>query len=146
MVVSTEYKDIEIRASGRRVSPTMSEVRCGNFELSIDKLGGEAPSPLDLMLASLIGCLNITATLVANDMGIKIEDATFEAIGIFNPSVFYGKEGQRAGYKEIKLLFRVKSDADDEKLKEFIRKVEERCPVSDNIANITPLTVKVERI
>ncbi|MCC6029723.1 MAG: OsmC family protein [Candidatus Korarchaeum sp.] len=145
-MMSTEYKDIEIRASGRRVSPTMSEVRCGDFELSIDKLGGEAPSPLDLMLASLIGCFNITATLVAEDMGIEIEDAAFEAIGIFNPSVFYGKEGQRAGYKEIKLLFRVKSDADDEKLKEFIRRVEERCPVSDNIVNITPLTVKVERI
>jgi uncharacterized OsmC-like protein len=40
----------------------------------------------------------------------------------------------------------VKSDADDEKLKEFIRRVEERCPVSDNIANITPLIVEVDRI
>ncbi len=141
-----EYKDIEIRALGRRISPTMSKVACDKFEISIDKLDGEAPSPLDLMLASLIGCFNMTATLVANDMGIEIEDATFEAVGKFNPSVFYGKEGQRAGYKEIKVLFRVKSNADYEKMREFIKRVEERCPVSDNIANITPLIVEVERI
>jgi len=67
-------------------------------------------------------------------------------VGKFNPSVFYGKEGQRAGYKEIKVLFRVKSNADYEKMREFIKRVEERCPVSDNIANITPLIVEVERI
>ncbi|MCS7103755.1 MAG: OsmC family protein, partial [Candidatus Korarchaeum sp.] len=121
-MVSTKYRDIEVRVSGVRLSPTRTKVSCRNFELFVDKLGGEAPSPLDLTLASLIGCLNITATLVARDMGIGIDDASFEAVGIFNPSVFYGKGGPRAGYREVKVLVRLKTNADEEKLKEFIRR------------------------
>lgn len=141
-----EYKDLEVRVSGIRLSPTKTKVSSGAFELLVDKLGGEAPSPLDLMLASLIGCFNITATLVAGDMGIEIEEASFEAVGTFNPSVFYGKEGPRAGYKEVKVLIRLKTNADDETLKEFIRRVEERCPVSDNIGRATPVELVVERV
>lgn len=140
-----EYKDIEMRVLGVRLSPTKTKVSCGGFEVLIDKLGGEAPSPLDLTLASLIGCLNITATLVAGDMGIEIEEASFEAVGTFNPSVFYGKEGPRAGYKKVSVVMRLKTNADEEKLREFIRRVEERCPVSDNLANTTPVDVIVER-
>jgi len=141
-----EYKDIKVRVSGIRVSPTKTKVTCGGFELLIDKLGGEAPSPLDLALASLIGCLNITATLVAEDMGIRIEEAEFEAVGLFNPAVFYGKEGPRAGYKGIRVVVRLRTDADEEKLRELMRRVEERCPVSDNLARTTPIEVSVERI
>lgn len=140
-----EYKDLEIRVSGSRVSPTKTKVQCGGFEVLIDKLGGEAPSPLDLILAALIGCLNITATLVAQEMGIEIEDASFEAKGIFNPSVFYGKEGPRAGFKEAIVTFRLRANADEAKIREFLKKVEERCPVSDNLANLTPVRVVIER-
>ncbi|MEM0041700.1 MAG: OsmC family protein [Candidatus Korarchaeum sp.] len=140
-----EYKDLEVRVSGIRLSPTKTKVSCGGFDLMIDKLGGDAPSPLDLTLASLIGCLNITATLVAQEMGIEVSEASFEATGIFNPSVFYGKEGPRAGYKEVRVVMRLKTNADEEKLKEFIRRVEERCPVSDNLSNTTLMRLAVER-
>lgn len=140
-----EYKDMEIRVLGNRISPTKTKVQCSGFEVLIDKLGGEAPSPLDLTLAALIGCLNITATLVAQEMGIGIEDASFEARGVFNPAVFYGKEGPRAGFKEVSVTLRLKTNVDESKLKEFIGKVEERCPVSDNLVNSTPVKVTLER-
>ncbi len=143
--MAMEYKDMEVRVSGVRLSPTKTRVSCGGFDLLIDKLGGDAPSPLDLALASLVGCINITATLVAKEMAIEVSEASFEAMGIFNPAVLYGKEGPRAGYKEVKVIMRLKTDADEEKLREFIRRVEERCPVSDNLSNTTPLRLVVER-
>jgi len=140
-----DYKDMTIKVVGKRLSPTKMKVKAGNFEITIDKLGGEAPSPLDYTLAALAGCLNIVATLVAKDMGIEIEDLSVEVEGVFNPGKLYGKGTQRAGYKEIKAKIKVKTDADEETLKKWLEQVEERCPVSDNLANPTPTKVEFEK-
>ena len=147
MVVSmARYKDMKITVSGRRIGPTKMVVKAGDFEITVDKLGGEAPSPLDYTLVALAGCMNIVGTLVAKDMKINIEDLDIEIDGTFNPGKLYGNGSERAGYKEVKVNIRVKSDADEETLKEWLERVEERCPVSDNLANVTPVHVKVERL
>ncbi|AAL81605.1 osmotically inducible protein C [Pyrococcus furiosus DSM 3638] len=140
-----EYKDMTIKVVGERLSPTKMKVKAGDFEIMMDKVNGEAPSPIDYVLAALAGCINIVATLVAKDMGINIEDLTVEVEGVFNPGKLYGKGNERAGYKEIKVKIKVKSDADEETLKKWLEQVEARCPVSDNLANPTPLNIEVER-
>lgn len=139
------YKDLEIKAVGERLSPTKMRVRAEGFEILIDKLGGEYPCPLDYQLAALAGCLNIVGTLVAKDMGINIESLTVEVKGIFNPEKFMTGNGGRAGFKGISVKIKVKADADEEKLKEWIEKVDERCPISDNLLNLTPLKIEVEK-
>ncbi|RLF83987.1 OsmC family peroxiredoxin, partial [Thermococci archaeon] len=125
-----EYKDMAIKVVGERVSPTKMKVKARDFEISIDKVGGKFPSPLDYTLAALAGCINIVATLVAKDMGINIEDLNIEVEGVFNPGKLYGQGNQRAGYKEIRVKVKVKTDADEETLKKWLEQVEERCPVS----------------
>ncbi len=140
-----KYKDMVIKIVGDRVSPTKMKVKAGDFEIVMDKLGGEAPSPIDYVLAALAGCINIVGTLVAKDMGINIEDLSLEIEGVFNPGKLYGKGDQRAGYKEIRVKVKVKTDADEETLKKWLEQVEERCPVSDNLANPTPVEVKLEK-
>ncbi|KUK18159.1 MAG: Uncharacterized protein XD54_0547 [Thermococcus sibiricus] len=140
-----EYKDMTIKVVGERVSPTKMKVKAGDFEIVIDKVGGEAPSPIDYVLAALAGCTNIVATLVAKDMGINIEDLNIEVEGVFNPGKLYGQGDQRAGYKEIRVKVKVKTDADEETLKKWLEQVEERCPVSDNLANPTPTKVEFEK-
>jgi len=140
-----EYKDMTIKVVGERLSPTKMKVKAGNYEIVLDKLGGEAPSPIDYVLAALAGCFNIVATLVAKDMGINIEDLKVEVEGVFNPGKLYGQGNERAGYKEIKVKVKVKTDADEETLKKWLEQVEERCPVSDNLANPTPTKVEFEK-
>ncbi|KPU63422.1 osmotically inducible protein C [Thermococcus sp. EP1] len=140
-----EYKDMTIKVVGKRISPTKMKVKAGEFEIMIDKVGGGFPSPLDYTLASLAGCINIVGTLVAKDMGINIEDIEIEVEGVFNPGKLYGKGTQRAGYKEIKVKVKVKTDADEETLEKWLKQVEERCPISDNLANPTPTKVEFEK-
>ncbi len=145
VIPMVEYKDMAIKVVGERVSPTKMKVKARDFEISIDKVGGKFPSPLDYTLAALAGCINIVATLVAKDMGINIEDLNIEVEGVFNPGKLYGQGNQRAGYKEIRVKVKVKTDADEETLKKWLEQVEERCPVSDNLANPTPTKVEFEK-
>ncbi|EEB72936.1 OsmC family protein [Thermococcus sp. AM4] len=140
-----KYKDMPIKISGIRVSPTKMKVVGDGFEIMVDKLGGEAPSPLHYQLAALAGCLNIVGTLVANDMKIDLEDLEVEVVGIFNPSKFMGLEDGRAGFKEIEVTIRVKTNADEETLKKWLSLVEERCPISDNLSNPTPIRIGIKR-
>lgn len=146
---SVTYKDMVITVVGWRPSPdkpTKMTIRAGNFEIMTDKLGGEAPSPIEYLLASYAGCLNIVGNIIAGEMGIKIQDLRVEITGVFNPAKLLSNKGDRAGYKEIKVKVMVKSDADEETLIKWLSRVRERCPVEDNLANPTPIEYSVQRI
>ncbi|MEM0025019.1 MAG: OsmC family protein [Zestosphaera sp.] len=144
--MKTEMKDMIIRVNGKRVSPTKMVVKCGNYEVVTDKVGGEAPSPVEYVLAALAGCINIVGTLVAKDLGINIETLEVSVEGVLNPSKFTTGVGERAGYKEIRTEVLVKSDADLETLRKWIKLVEERCPVGDNLSNVTTVITNVKNI
>lgn len=142
-----QYKDMIFRVKGYQIpgkQPTSFCVASGDFKIYIDKVGGEAPSPLEYLLASLAGCFNIVANIVAKEMGISIENLEVDVEGVFNPEKLYTGKGERAGFKEIKVKLRVKSNASRDLLEKWIKSVQERCPVSDNIAEQTPLFVALE--
>ncbi|AMM54550.1 OsmC family protein [Pyrococcus kukulkanii] len=141
-----KYKELEIKVVGKAVSPTKTKVKAGNYEIIMDKLGGEAPSPIEYVIAALVGCINIVGHMVAKDMGFEIKNLEIEVTGIFNPAKFMGQNGDRAGFKSIKAIVKVDADVDEETLKEWLKRVEERCPVSDNLANPTPTEVVVKRV
>jgi len=48
---------------------------------------------------------------------------------------------ERAGFKEIRVKVTPHADADEKTLKEWLETVESRCPISDNIANPTPVSI-----
>ncbi|ASJ17574.1 osmotically inducible protein C [Thermococcus chitonophagus] len=141
-----KYKDLEIKVVGKAISPTKTSIKAGDYEIVMDKLGGEAPSPIEYVLAALIGCINIVGHMVAKDMGFEIRNLEIEVTGIFNPAKFMGQDGDRAGFKSIKAVVKVDADADEETLKKWLEKVEERCPVSDNLVNPTPTEVVVKKV
>lgn len=144
--MKTEVKDVTVRVSGKRVSPTMMVVKCGNYEVVTDKIGGEAPSPVEYVLAALAGCINIVGTLVARDLNINIENLEVNVEGVLNPGKYMTGVGDRAGYKEIRTEVIVKSDADLETLRKWIKLVEERCPVGDNLSNTTTIITNVKKV
>ncbi len=143
--------DSKISVFAKSENQTRTVVEAGGFRVTIDEpesFGGTnmGANPLEIELAALAGCLNVVGHLVAKEMKIELEGMRVNLEGNFNPAGFMGKQSpDRAGYKEILVSITVETDADDETMKEWVRKIEERCPVSDNLKNPTPITISFNR-
>uniref|UniRef100_A0A832I946 OsmC family peroxiredoxin n=1 Tax=Pseudothermotoga hypogea TaxID=57487 RepID=A0A832I946_9THEM len=143
--------DLKFSISATSETPTRTQVKARNFTMYVDEppqLGGEdkGANPVEYLLAALAGCLNVVGHMVAEEMNIKLDGLTIDIEGILNPAKFQGKsDAERAGYKEINVTIRAKTNAPDDVLKKWIETVESRCPVSDNIANPTPVKFNVTK-
>jgi len=140
--------DLEFRVHGRSESPARIRVVARNFQLLIDEppqLGGtdQGANPVEFILAGLVGCLNVVSHIVAQELGFKIDRLDIESWGTINPQRLLNQPtSDRAGYKQIGVNLKVRSDADDATLKRWLSIVESRCPVSDNIGNATPVALR----
>lgn len=137
--------DLEFKVKGRSESPMRTRVDVRQFQLVVDEppeLGGsdDGANPVEYALAALVGCLNVVAHLVAGDLGFQISGLEIEASGTLNPERLLNQPTvDRAGYKQIEVNLRVQADADADTLARWLRIVESRCPVSDNLSNPTPV-------
>lgn len=129
---------------------TKTTVEARDFEFVIDEpedLGGEndGPNPVEYLAGSLAGCLNVVCHLVADEYGIEIDDLAFEIEGELDPSkLLEDAEGVRAGYRGLRVEISASvDDADDATLEEWLATVEERCPVTDNVANETSVEIEL---
>ena len=121
-----------------------------NFKIVVDEpknLGGtdDGPNPVEYVLAAFAGCLNVVGHLVAQEMGFSLKGMEINMEGDLDPAKFMGKDTEeRAGYKEIRVSLKPDSDADEETLQKWMTSVKARCPVSDNLANATPVKVVLQ--
>ncbi len=126
-------------ASGFKV-----EVRTSNHLMIVDQppaSGGndEGPNPLEYLLAALASCIATVGIIVAKQERLVFNKFEVTINGDYDPNVLMGKPSEnRAGFAGIK----VKVNLDAPKLTEdekeaFLRKVEHRCPVTDNLLNNT---------
>lgn len=128
--------------TGSRMSPHRIRVNTGDAEFVV---GGDV-NPVEYFLGSVIGCINSTGSMVARDMGIDIEELEVTIEGDVDYSSYKGEETDvRPGVQELRISLSVDGDADDATLQEWLSRVEERCPVTDNVGNETPIRVEVER-
>lgn len=148
--MSTDENIIPVEVEAERESPTGSTVEARDFELIVDEpenMGGanNGPNPLEYLLAGQAGCLNVTASQVAKDMDIEIEDLEIEISADFDVEVFETEHpDDRTGLQNVTVTLEAEADADDETLQEWAERVEARCPVSDNIKNETEIALTVE--
>ena len=142
-------KDVTYEVTATSVSHSRADVSIRDFTVIIDepeKLGGTnaGPNPIEIELASLAGCLNVTGHLVAKEMGISLEKLEMKVSGSLNPAKFMGRgSDERAGYKTISVSLDVESDASAEDLERWRAQIEDRCPVSDNLSNGTNVEVRI---
>jgi uncharacterized OsmC-like protein len=126
---------------------TKTVVSARQFTIIIDEpksLGGDdsGPNPVEYVLAAVSGCLNVVAHVVASELGFTLHGLTIVAEGDLDPARFMGKSfSERAGYKEIRVKLKPSTDADAETLEKWLRAVIDRCPVSDNLKNATPVSI-----
>jgi uncharacterized OsmC-like protein len=122
-------------------------VQARQFKLVVDEppsLGGEdqGANPVEYVLAGLAGCLNVMAHLIADEMGVRLRRLEIEASGELDTDRLLGKSGSlRAGFQAIRVALKVDTDADAATLDRWLAAVKDRCPVSDNLANSTPVQI-----
>lgn len=102
---------------------------------------GDAPNPVEYVLHALAGCLTTTMIYHAAARGISIESVTSELEGDLDLRGFLGMDEEvRKGFSTVRVVMRVKSDADAETLQPLTK----FSPVYDIVSKSLPVEVSVE--
>ena len=139
MTPSTDLTTYEL--TGERVSPKRMRIDTGDAEFVV----GHDVNPVEYFLGAVIGCLNSTGTMVAHDMDLEIDEMRVAVESGVDYASYRGEPSDaRPGLQNLEVTIRVESDADDDALEAWLKAVEDRCPVTDNVENETPLEIAVE--
>ena len=95
--------DIKFRTKAVSLNPTKTKVKARNFEILVDEpqdLGGtnEGANPVEYLLASYAGCLNVMGHLVAKELDFELKGMEIDLAGSLNPARLFGQSNEeRAG-------------------------------------------------
>jgi uncharacterized OsmC-like protein len=143
--------DLIFSVKGESNSPAQFIAKTRQFKLIIDEpegLGGtdEGANPVEYILAGLAGCLNVVGHIVAKELGFTIDKLKIEVVGNINPDRLFGvSDNERAGFKKIDLKLIPETAAPVEILVKWLKIVQKRCPIKDNLMNITPIGISIEK-
>ncbi|NQT93836.1 MAG: OsmC family protein [Lentisphaerae bacterium] len=140
-------KKVEIRANmgaGMKV-----ECRAGQHVVLIDQPRSDGgtdtgPTPLEYLLCALAGCIASISRIAAHQKKIALRGMEVTVEGDLDVDTLLGKSQQsRAGFPGITVRAKIDADLTDEQKREFLKEVDERCPVSDNLRQVTTITTEV---
>lgn len=89
-----------------------------------------APSPLFYALGSLTSCNQVTANLVAKDLGIRLGRFTFEIQGDLDTAVLVAGAEGNANFERVEVRATVETDADEATFATLVSETARRCPVT----------------
>lgn len=141
--------DLNFFVKGASESPTKFTAEARQFTITIDEppaLGGDdqGANPVEYLLASYAGCLNVMGHLIAGELGFKLDKLEIEVTGNINPDRLFGKDfTERSGFKKIDVKLKPHAQVSQEVLNQWMREVENRCPVNDNLREKTPTEIEV---
>lgn len=147
---SNNIKEIKVLVHGKSENATKMNLRAGKFKMVIDEpkaMGGtdDGPSPIQVLLMSLAGCLNVTGHEIARQKGFQLNSMEVKIEGVMNPCTFLGCSfEERAGFQNIQvtIIADLEGASPDEKAA-WLEDTETRCPVTDNVKAGTNLTVSL---
>jgi uncharacterized OsmC-like protein len=127
-----------------------SEVALREHRLVVDEpesLGGadKGPNPVELVLAALGTCQEITYRAYATALGIPLDKVSVKLEGDIDLRGFFAvDESVRPGYQRLRGTVHLESSADDETLEQLRSVVNAHCPVLDIISNPVPVDLAIE--
>ena len=136
---------LKFSVASQSESRAKTAVTVRGFKFIIDEpqaLGGtnSAPSPVEYILAGYAGCINVVAHITAKELGISLNDLSIDISGDINPDRLFGRSFRdRAGYKTISVNIKTTAVLSNTLKSKWIKAIEHRCPVNDNLANVTPV-------
>lgn len=101
----------------------------------------------DMLLQALAACAGVTLNTVATSMGINLITAEVFTEGDldFRGTLAVSKEAP-VGFKEIRLKFNLKTDADEEQINSLIKLTERYCVVFQTLKNSPEINVSCKII
>jgi len=100
-------------------------------------------NPVEFVLAGLSGCMTTTLAYHAAGRGLNLEEVSSEFEGDIDLQGLLDIDPNvRSGYREIRVKFKVKGDADEATIQELVRK----SPVYDTLANPVKIKIEVEKV
>jgi uncharacterized OsmC-like protein len=125
------------------------ECHAGRHTVLIDQpkaAGGTetGPTPLEYLMCSLAGCIGSIGRIVAHQKKIALRGMEIAVSGALDTDVLLGRSKQAcAGFSGMVVRVKIDADLTDEQKREFLREVDERCPVSDNLRQVTSVVAEV---
>ncbi len=132
--------------ASRQIEGLCSEVTARDFKLTVDEpeiLGGtdRGPYPVELVLAALASCQEITYRLYADSLGIPLEGVSVKVTGDLDlRGLFAVDKSVRPGFGEIRAEVTLDSPASDAELARLKEVVDRHCPVLDILTAATPVS------
>lgn len=134
--VDPETKKLGIRTvTARNDAGTRTEVKVRHFDIVAtdepDSMGGTntAPSPLENVLVSLVGCDGVIINGVAQAMGFAYSGVDFECSGQVDVRGPKGVPGIRPYFEMVTLKIVLHTDEPPARIEKLKQNVEYRCPV-----------------
>ncbi len=140
-------KTVKVSASG--LDGWVIKTIAGKHTVLVDQpqsMGGSdsAPTPLEYVFIALGSCLVTVAKIVASQKRINLRKVDVEISGDINLAVLRGQErNERAGFRSIDVKVNIDAELSKEEKMEFLHEVDQRCPVSDNLLNTTPINLSL---
>ncbi|MBZ9626970.1 OsmC family protein [Psychroflexus sp. CAK57W] len=137
--------------NGSSINSTLYKGTSRQFNFLVDEpheLGGEdlAANPVEYLLAGYAGCLNVVINLVAKELGIKLYDFKININGNIDAAKFLGlSEEGRAGFQSLEVSIDFVTNATQESVDFLLKNVKQRCPVNDNLSNVTPIQYHISK-
>lgn len=151
-----QYKDqpetalVTLRARGNIGEGITCKVETGNALVEAGlhpATGGDGLSFCsgDMLLEALVACAGVTLKAVSTAIGVELKDATITAEGDldFRGSLSVSKDAP-VGFRNIRLMFDIQSNADQEQLNSLIKLTERYCVVYQTLSRTPELAVGYE--
>lgn len=89
-----------------------------------------APSPIAYALGALIACSQVTAQLVAKDLGLELHGFAFKLSADLDTAVLVGgAQDGNPNFESVEIAAIVETDASAEQFAQLKRETERRCPI-----------------
>jgi uncharacterized OsmC-like protein len=137
-------------ADSRQVEGLRSETKIRQFSVTVDEppsLGGTdtGPNPVELVLAALATCQEITYRAYATALGIPLDGVSVKLEGSLDLRGFFAvKDDVRAGFNEVRGIVHLKSSAPAADLAKLKEVVDAHCPVLDILQAPVPVALKLQ--
>jgi uncharacterized OsmC-like protein len=103
------------------------------------------PTPLEYLFVSLASCIITIGTIMSNQRRRGVRGISVKVEGDLDTDVLLGKKTDfRAGFVGAKVVVNIDADMSQAEKEQFLKEVDARCPISDNIHNLTPIEFVVE--
>jgi putative redox protein len=145
-----EHANATFAADSRQVEGLRSETKIRQFSLTIDEptsLGGTdtGPNPVELVLAALATCQEITYRAYATALGIPLDGVSVKLEGALDLRGFFAvKDGVRAGFNDVRGTVHLRSSAPAAELAKLKEVVDAHCTVLDILRDPVPVNLKLE--